>query len=132
MNEVGTRAIERPTDFTFPDQEAASPPILFLSLFSRQGKVKENRERRRERHRGVKKSDPRICNREGGRGGRRRRGLLSRPSQISTSPSILFLLLPVTHFLETRFLSEFFSPILLLQSSRIIETMLSIHDFSFG
>lgn len=65
MNEVGTRAIERPTDFTFPDQEAASPPILFLSLFSRQGKVKENRERRRERHRGVKKSDPRICNREG-------------------------------------------------------------------
>lgn len=66
MNEVGTRAIERPTDFTFPDQEAASPPILFLSLFSRQGKVKENRERRRERHRGVKKSDPRICNREGG------------------------------------------------------------------
>lgn len=55
---MGTRAIEQPTDFTFPDQEAASPPILFLPLFSRQGKVKENRERRRERHQGIKKSDP--------------------------------------------------------------------------
>lgn len=64
---MGTRAIERPTDFTFPDQEAASPPILFLSLFSRRGKVKENRERRRERHQGVKNRIPGYAAEERGR-----------------------------------------------------------------
>lgn len=110
MNEVGTRAIEQPTDFTFPDQEAASPPILFLSLFSRQGKVKENRERRRERHQGVEKSDPRIC----GRGGE---GIPLSSPQISSSTLFFLLPKPFSRFLlfENSSPQSFFSPIVLLQ-----------------
>lgn len=58
MNKVNTRATVQPTDFTFPDEEAASPSIPSVSFaFFTHG---ESKREPRERIGGVKNQSPDI------------------------------------------------------------------------